>query len=164
MGAMQLVNKFDGDFDERDVERARSISSAVAIALSNALLFEESEVRQKQLEATFEYTDSPTVLVDKELRILLMNQKARRMFNINTQSFGHTAAQVIKQPALLSLLDQKPRQPVQKNDFYAQSNPLDRHSRSDPTIWRVYHHANLSRKNRFARISATTPLDPTIVF
>ena len=114
MGAMQLVNKLDGDFDERDVERARSISSAVAIALSNALLFEESEIRQKQLEATFEYTDSPTILVDKNIRVLLMNQKARKMFNTNTNSLGHTAAQVIKQPALLSLLEQRPRQPVQK--------------------------------------------------
>jgi GAF domain-containing protein/CheY-like chemotaxis protein len=40
IGAMQFLNKLDGDFDDQDVERALSIAAAVAIATTNALLFE----------------------------------------------------------------------------------------------------------------------------
>jgi GAF domain-containing protein/FixJ family two-component response regulator len=40
VGALQLINKRDGDFDDQDVERARSIASAVAIAMTNALSFD----------------------------------------------------------------------------------------------------------------------------
>ncbi|MCA9947841.1 MAG: GAF domain-containing protein, partial [Anaerolineales bacterium] len=42
VGAMQLLNKRDGDFDEVDLERARAIAAAIAIAVSNALLFDEA--------------------------------------------------------------------------------------------------------------------------
>lgn len=51
VGAMQFLNKLDGDFDDLDVERALSIAAAVAIAMTNARLFEEAEARQEQLEA-----------------------------------------------------------------------------------------------------------------
>ena len=50
VGAMQLLNKLDGDFDEGDLERARAIAAAIAIAVSNALLFDEAESRKQQLE------------------------------------------------------------------------------------------------------------------
>lgn len=50
VGVMQLLNKLDGDFDDRDVERALSIASAIAIAVTNALLFEESESREAKLK------------------------------------------------------------------------------------------------------------------
>ncbi len=40
LGVMQLLNKQNGDFDDRDVEQALSIASAVAVAVTNARLFE----------------------------------------------------------------------------------------------------------------------------
>ena len=50
VGAMQLLNKIDGDFDEVDLERARAIAAAIAIAVSNALLFDEAESHKQQLD------------------------------------------------------------------------------------------------------------------
>jgi two-component system NtrC family sensor kinase len=47
MGALQLLNKTDGDFDDQDVERAITIAAAVAIAVTNALLFTEAEARKE---------------------------------------------------------------------------------------------------------------------
>jgi hypothetical protein len=43
VGAMQMLNKRNGRFDDADVERAVSIASAVAIAVHNALLFDASQ-------------------------------------------------------------------------------------------------------------------------
>ncbi len=51
---MQFLNKLDGEFDDLDVERALSIAAAVAIAIANALLFEEAESRKQQLETILE--------------------------------------------------------------------------------------------------------------
>ncbi len=47
VGVMQLLNKQDGEFDDLDVERALSIATAVAIAISNARLFEKAEVTKR---------------------------------------------------------------------------------------------------------------------
>ncbi|NKQ37672.1 MAG: GAF domain-containing protein [Chloroflexi bacterium] len=54
VGAMQFLNKLDGEFDDLDVERALSIAAAVAIAITNARLFEEAESRKQQLETILE--------------------------------------------------------------------------------------------------------------
>lgn len=43
VGVMQLLNKQDGDFDDLDVERALSIATAVAIAITNARLLADAE-------------------------------------------------------------------------------------------------------------------------
>lgn len=47
LGAMQLLNKMNGDFDDMDVERALAIATAVAIAITNARLFEEAEAHKR---------------------------------------------------------------------------------------------------------------------
>jgi GAF domain-containing protein len=54
---MQLLNKIDGDFGEVDLERARAIAAAIAIAVSNALLFDEAESRKQQLETALHQLD-----------------------------------------------------------------------------------------------------------
>jgi len=58
VGAMQLLNKKDGDFGEIDLERARAIAAAIAIAVSNALLFDEAESRKQQLEHALHQLDN----------------------------------------------------------------------------------------------------------
>jgi GAF domain-containing protein len=62
VGAMQLLNKKDGDFGEADLERARTIATAIAIAVSNALLFDEAESRQQQLAVALDELDKATNL------------------------------------------------------------------------------------------------------
>ncbi|MCP4359719.1 MAG: GAF domain-containing protein [Chloroflexi bacterium] len=74
VGAMELLNKSNGGFDDQDVERALSIASAVAIAVSNALLFKEAKVRKQHLEATLEQYESPILLTDTADHIYLLNQ------------------------------------------------------------------------------------------
>ena len=43
IGALQLLNKIEADFDEQDIERALAIAAAIAIAVANALLFDKAE-------------------------------------------------------------------------------------------------------------------------
>lgn len=68
IGALQLVNKQDGEFDDRDVERAMAVATAVAIAVSNALLYKQAESRQQQLEALNAAKSTFVATVSHDLR------------------------------------------------------------------------------------------------
>lgn len=103
MGAMQLLNKRDDLFDDQDVEWALSIAAAVAIAVTNAMLFKESETRKQHLEATLEHNNSPIFITDSAQRVLLLNQQARRRFNLTRAAIGQPIDQVLP-PKLLAAL------------------------------------------------------------
>ncbi len=106
VGVMELLNKLDGDFDDQDVERALSIAAAVAIAVSNALLFQEAEARKQHLEATLEHNNSPILITDARGRVLLLNQEARRRLNLAAEAIGNPVAQVIHPPEVVALLSE----------------------------------------------------------
>ncbi|MCA9971407.1 MAG: GAF domain-containing protein [Anaerolineales bacterium] len=88
IGALQLLNKLDGDFDDRDVERAISIGAAVAIAVTNALLFEEAETRKEQLGAILDNTENPTLILDEHDQLILLNQQARVRLGLSKEMVG----------------------------------------------------------------------------
>ncbi len=92
IGVLQLLNKFDGDFDDRDVEKAITIGAAVAIALTNALLYKQAETRKRHLEITLEHNDSPILITDEQDRLLLLNQQARQLLNLNEDKVGQPIA------------------------------------------------------------------------
>lgn len=100
VGAMELLNKRDGDFDDQDVERALSIAAAVAIAVTNALLFKESEARKQHLEATLEHNNSPILITDADNNLLLLNHEARRRLQLSNDTIGQPVADVLQPPEL----------------------------------------------------------------
>jgi two-component system NtrC family sensor kinase len=94
VGAMELLNKLDGDFDDQDVERALAIAATVAIAVTNALLFEEAESRKHQLEATMERIDAPILIVEENGVIALANLQARKYFDLPVDVVGQQVQDV----------------------------------------------------------------------
>lgn len=107
IGALQLLNKVEGSFTEDDVQRASSIATAVAIAVSNARLFAESASRQQLLEATLEHNDNPIFITDREGRLLLLNRQARQQFGLSEEIVGRPAAEAIPHPQLATMLSQR---------------------------------------------------------
>ncbi|MCL4871245.1 MAG: GAF domain-containing protein [Anaerolineae bacterium] len=65
IGVLQLLNKVDGSFFEQDVEKARSIATAVAIAVSNALTYRDAAAKQHSLEQ---------MLAEKQTRLAAATQ------------------------------------------------------------------------------------------
>ncbi|MEM7119117.1 MAG: GAF domain-containing protein, partial [Chloroflexota bacterium] len=61
VGVLQLLNKQDGDFDDGDADKAMSIAAAVAIALTNAMLFKEAEAHKR-------YKDDFVATVSHDMR------------------------------------------------------------------------------------------------
>jgi signal transduction histidine kinase/CheY-like chemotaxis protein len=104
IGALQLLNKVESDFDDQDVERALSIAAAVAIAVTNALLYRESESRKQQLETTIEYNNSPILITDEKNTLQLLNHEARDKLKLSLDAVGKSVADVIKSEELVELL------------------------------------------------------------
>jgi signal transduction histidine kinase/DNA-binding response OmpR family regulator len=106
IGALELVNKKDGPFDARDVERALTLGTAIAVALANAMLYRQAESRQQQLEATLEHNGNPVIITDKDKRVVLLNRLARTRFAAGTEAVGRLAADALRPIELVRLLTQ----------------------------------------------------------
>ena len=104
IGALQLLNKRNGKFSEEDVERASSIATAVAIAVSNARLFAESASRQQLLEAMLEHNGNPIFITDRDGELLLLNQQAREQFKLSGDAIGRPAGEAVNHAELAALL------------------------------------------------------------
>lgn len=105
IGTMQLLNKVDDTFDDRDVERALTIASAIAIAVTNALLFKDAAARKQHLEATLEHTNHPILIMDSTRHVLLLNKDARTRLGLTKEAIGKPISQVLPFPELLALIE-----------------------------------------------------------
>ena len=114
IGAMQLLNKLDGDFDDRDVERALTIAATVAIAVTNALLFKEAETRKHHLEATLEHTDHPVLILDSNDNVVLLNKDVRARLGLSKDAIGLPVSAVVKLPELTAMLA-RPSEELSRN-------------------------------------------------
>ncbi|RMG93436.1 MAG: response regulator [Chloroflexi bacterium] len=104
MGALQLLNKQNGNFDDQDVEKALSIAAAVAIAVTNALLFHEAETRKQHLEVTLEHNNNPIFITDEEGRLVVMNRTARERLGVPKAAIGQPVMDVLPMEELVALL------------------------------------------------------------
>jgi signal transduction histidine kinase len=103
IGALQLLNKLDGPFTEDDVARAGSIATAVAIAVSNAQLFADAASREQLLATMLEHNGNPTIITDREERLVLLNQRARELFHLSEEVMGQVLSDVIPIPDLIAM-------------------------------------------------------------
>lgn len=126
IGALQLLNKQDGDFDDRDVEKAISIGAAVAIATTNALLYQELESRRHYLEATMEYSENPILITDAHNTLLMLNRQAQERLYVREADIGQALSDI----AALTELGQILAPPVQ--DVYQREVTF-----TDGSMWQL---------------------------
>jgi DNA-binding response OmpR family regulator/putative methionine-R-sulfoxide reductase with GAF domain len=104
VGVMQLLNKRDGDFDDQDVERARSMAGAVAIAVTNALMFKAAGSQTQVRTATFGDQEKPQLMVDKAGDLVWMNLAAQTHLGLTTAALGSPASRMEGVPGLPEIL------------------------------------------------------------
>lgn len=147
VGAMQFLNKRNGEFDDLDVERALSIAAAVAIAYTNALLFEQVDSSKKQLETILEYDHDPILVLDVNGKLHFLNQQARQHLHLTNEVVGQPFDQVLALPALVSLLDQR------------EVDEAVLLTLADGSVWRP-HAADLPGYGRILTLEETAVLPP----
>jgi signal transduction histidine kinase/FixJ family two-component response regulator/putative methionine-R-sulfoxide reductase with GAF domain len=118
IGVLQLVNKLDGDFDEKDVERTLEFATSVAIALANALLRKQADSRQYQLETIFKATPFPMIMADNEGMLVQLNNHACRQLHLSSSMVGQPVSQVLKPENLYRFFGQPLRKgQVKESEF-----------------------------------------------
>lgn len=74
LGVLQLVNKIEGEFNERDVDRLKAFSAQFAIALENAKLYEELKLLDKAKERVINHLShelkTPLVILSGVLEVV----------------------------------------------------------------------------------------------
>ncbi len=81
LGVLQLVNKIDGAFGERDIARIRALSAQFAVALENATLFEEVLNAGNYNESILASLTNGVITVDSSDKITKVNRAACRIID-----------------------------------------------------------------------------------
>lgn len=87
IGVTQALNKKDGEFTERDMQRLTSLTAQVSAALENAQLFESVLSMRNYNESILRSLTNGVISLDKERRVQKINSAAERIL-------GHSNADV----------------------------------------------------------------------
>lgn len=82
LGVIQVLNRRDGSFDERDEQRLRSISAQAATALENAQLFEEVLNLKNYDESILKSLSNGVISIDPALNVTKVNAAAMRTLEV----------------------------------------------------------------------------------
>ncbi len=82
IGALEVVNKVDGDFTERDLLLFESLALPAAAAIRNAMLYQDLLHNHGLLQAVLDSVADGIVVVDPEGIILLHNPAADQIFGV----------------------------------------------------------------------------------
>ena len=86
LGVIQVLNRRDGTFDERDELRLYSVSAQAATALENARLFEDVLNLKNYDESILKSLSNGVISVDPDLRLTKVNAAAERVLGWSEQA------------------------------------------------------------------------------
>jgi len=133
IGVLGVDNRTPGKrLTEQDIVILTTMADYAALAIENAQLLLRSEQERIQLETILAEIENGVIVVDNEQRLLLINQTALDGLGVEGECLGLPAAEVFKDPKLLSLLyaaeDQTKREELELSDgrvFSAQRTPIE---------------------------------------
>ena len=79
LGVIQVLNRVDGAFDERDEQRLRSVAAQAATALENARLFEDVLNLKNYDESILKSLSNGVISVDPDFKLTKVNAAAERV-------------------------------------------------------------------------------------
>ncbi len=92
-------------FKERDVKLLSAIAEFAVIAVDNARLYSNTNQERQRLESILTQIQDGVVVLDKEHKVILVNQAARNILQLGEQSAtGKKLSDVIRHADLVSLI------------------------------------------------------------
>ena len=106
IGVLGVMNYFhDSSFDKNDSRALAALGGYATIAINNANMFKEIERERNTLSAVVDQNDNPVIVVDANLRLLLVNSAAQKLFNLSSgNSVGQPVTELIGNQELLALI------------------------------------------------------------
>ena len=110
IGVLSVDRKVAGrSFTEHDVHLLSTLADYAAIALENARLYWAAEHERVRLHTILRDMQDAVIVTDNDTRILLINNAAQAAFGLADECIGTRLVDVVRNPALLDLFDQRKR-------------------------------------------------------
>ncbi len=133
LGVLGVDNRTPGKkLTDHDIVILTTLADYAALAIENAQLYLHSEQERIQLETILTEIENGVIVVDKDHRLLLINQTAMDGLGIKEDCLGLKAEEVFEDPKLVALLtasgNQSKREDLELGDgrvFSAQRTPIE---------------------------------------
>ena len=115
IGVLGVTNRIkETSFDSNDTRALSALAGYATIAINNANLYQEIEVERVTLGAIIDHTDEFVIAIDGDNRIVLLNQKARILFDLpETKLAGQFIHKFLKNEAVLHFITQPANDAIQ---------------------------------------------------
>jgi two-component system NtrC family sensor kinase len=108
IGVLSVDNKVSNQsFGEHALNLLLPFADYAAIAIENARLYSAVETERAKLNTMLRDIQDAVIVVDPEMRILLVNNAACEAFNLSTEVVGRPLTAVVSNPRVLDLFDQR---------------------------------------------------------
>jgi two-component system phosphate regulon sensor histidine kinase PhoR len=108
MGVLSVDNKISSrTFSDHEVNLLSTFADYAAIAIENSRLYSAAESERAKLNTMLRDIQDAVIVVDHDLRILLVNNAARDAFKLTGDVAGRPLAEVIHHPRVIDLFDQR---------------------------------------------------------
>jgi PAS domain S-box-containing protein len=112
-GVLWLACEKRSSITDDEVRFVSTLAADVALAVSNALLFQQAEEGRQYLEAVLSSTADPVLVADASHRLRLLNPAAAEAFELTPEeTIGQPIRQVFHQDALIDLLEGRTEQAI----------------------------------------------------
>lgn len=133
LGVLGVDNRTPGKkLTDHDIAILTTMADYAALAIENAQLYLRSEQERIQLETILREIENGVIVVDKNQRLLLINQTAMDGLGVEGECLGLPVDEIFQDPKLLALLkedgNQSKREELDLNDgrvFSAQRTPIE---------------------------------------
>jgi|TARA_B110000037_G_scaffold35241_1_gene42844 adenylate cyclase len=82
LGVIQVINKYENNFNTDDLDILSGFASQIRIAIENAKLFDQIQGMKNHLDILVQNLDSGIVTIDKSLKISTVNQTFNELFGL----------------------------------------------------------------------------------
>jgi two-component system, OmpR family, phosphate regulon sensor histidine kinase PhoR len=108
IGVLGVDNRQGGKpFKQEHVPLISALADYAAIAIENARLYTRTEVERKKLETILTHIEDGVIVIDQDLRLVLVNQAAREALSLNqAELVGLSAVEVLQHTELLEMLSE----------------------------------------------------------
>jgi signal transduction histidine kinase/CheY-like chemotaxis protein len=105
IGVLGVDNRKAGRvLTQQDITVMMAMADYAAIAIENAQLYYRTESERRKLETVIKDTNSGVIVVDPDLRVMMLNQTAKAALNVTGEYFGRSIAEVFDHSQLLEVI------------------------------------------------------------
>jgi K+-sensing histidine kinase KdpD len=139
LGVVEVINKKDdSQFTDSDVDFLMAMANQAAIAIENALLYQQLTTEKNRIETILNNMSDGVIVVDEKSDIKMMNPSARRIFDLQDgKSDGSTSSpqklqvllnevKQLKGNALFDIVLMKPENMILSNNVTLLKSPEGR--------------------------------------